>query len=84
MGLDTVELIFKIEEHFGLQIPDQEAGQMTTIRHISDYISSHTGADSERMAQIEREVLSIVADHAGVDITELWLDMSITNDLGLD
>jgi acyl carrier protein len=84
MGLDTVELIYKIENHFKLPIPDEEAERMTTIRHISDYMSKLEGADEERKAQIEEEVLLIVADHAGYDITELRLDMSITSDLGLD
>ena len=84
MGLDTVDLIYKIEEHFDLSIPDQEAEQMTTIRKISDYIANLLNADSERRSEIENEVLDIVSDHAGVEITKLWLDMSITNDLGLD
>jgi len=84
MGLDTVELIFKVEEHFKLPITDEEAEKMVTIRSISDYIAKLSGADVVRKAQIEQEVLSIVSDHAGVDISDLWLDMSITSDLGLD
>ena len=84
MGLDTVDLIFKIEEHFKLPIPDQEAEKMETIRHVCDYISKLSNADSERKVQIEQEILNIVADHSGVDIKKLWLDMSISRDLGLD
>lgn len=37
MGLDSVELIQKIENHFVLLIPDQEADQMTTIRYLCEY-----------------------------------------------
>lgn len=84
MGLDTVELIYKIEEHFKLPIPDNEAEKLATIRNISDYIVGLLGADQERKAQIEQEVLAIVSDHAGMDTADLWLDMSITGDLGLD
>lgn len=84
MGLDTVELIFKVEDYFNLPIPDEEAGKMVCIRNISDYIATLSGADAVPKAQIEQEVLAIVSHHAGVDISDLWLDMSITNDLGLD
>jgi acyl carrier protein len=84
MGLDTVELIYKVEEHFALPIPDQEAEKMATIRNISDYIAKLSGADAKTKAQIEQEVLVIVSDHAGIDINDLQLDMSITSDLGLD
>lgn len=84
MGLGTVELIFKIEKHFGLSIPDKDAEKMITVRNISDSISMLSGAGSTEKLQIEREVLSLVADHAGIEISELVLDSSITNDLGLD
>jgi acyl carrier protein len=82
MGLDTVELIYKIEEHFKLPIPDQEAEKMVTIRDILNYLIKIANADSK--SHIEQELLMIISDHAGVDVKDLWLDMSITSDLGLD
>jgi acyl carrier protein len=82
MGLDTVDLIHKIEEHFKLPIPDQEAEKMVTIRDIHNYL--YKIADSDSKSLIEQELLMIISDHAGVDIKDLWLDMSITEDLGLD
>jgi acyl carrier protein len=84
MGLDTVDLIYKIEKHFILPIPDQEAEKMETIRDIRNYIINLSNANSDSVIEIEKELLALISDHAGVDIKELWLDMSITNDLGLD
>ena len=84
MGLETIELVYKIENHFLLPIPDEEAKKMYTIRDISNYIAKLSGADAERTMQIEQEVLALVSSHAGVDRADLQLDMSITNDLGLD
>ncbi|HEY0356770.1 MAG TPA: hypothetical protein VGC29_11225 [Flavisolibacter sp.] len=84
MGLDTVELIYKIEKHFQISIPDQEAEKMVTIRNISDFISRLLNAGLEEQAQVEQEILHIVSEHSGVDIKDLWLDMLIADDLGLD
>jgi acyl carrier protein len=31
MGLDTVELIIRVEEHFGIEIPNAEAAKLETV-----------------------------------------------------
>lgn len=41
MGLDTVELIMKVEDHFGIKISDQEAEQISTIQDFSDVVYKH-------------------------------------------
>jgi hypothetical protein len=38
MGLDTVELILAIEEEFGVEIPDEKACEMSTPRHVADFL----------------------------------------------
>ena len=38
MGLDSVELIIRIEETFGIQIPDRVAAELTTPRKVTDFI----------------------------------------------
>jgi len=40
-SLDTVELIMQLEEEFGIEIPDEEAEQLTTIAKAVEYIDSH-------------------------------------------
>ena len=37
-SLDTVELIMQLEEEFGIEIPDEEAEKMTTVKSVVDYI----------------------------------------------
>ncbi|MDY5955444.1 MAG: acyl carrier protein [Kiritimatiellia bacterium] len=39
-SLDTVELIMAFEEHFGAEIPDQDAEQLTTVGKVLDYLRS--------------------------------------------
>lgn len=40
-SLDTVELVMALEESFGVEIPDEEAEKITTIKEAIEYINSH-------------------------------------------
>lgn len=37
-SLDMVQIIMKLEETFGMEINDQDAEKMTTLRDIVDYV----------------------------------------------
>ena len=40
-SLDTVELVMELEEHFDLNIPDEEAEKIQTVGQAIDYIKQH-------------------------------------------
>ena len=40
-SLDTVELVMKFEEDFDLEIPDEDAEKILTVRDAIDYIKAH-------------------------------------------
>lgn len=40
-SLDTVELVMRFEEEFGIEIPDEEAEKILSVRDAIDYIESH-------------------------------------------
>ena len=40
-SLDTVELVMAFEEEFGLEIPDDEAENITTIQSAVDWIENN-------------------------------------------
>ena len=40
-SLDTVELIMQLEEEFGIEIPDEDAEKMTTVKSVVDYIAAN-------------------------------------------
>ncbi|MFI4937915.1 MAG: acyl carrier protein [Candidatus Berkiellales bacterium] len=40
-SLDTVELVMALEEEFELEIPDEEAEKITTLREAISYIEEH-------------------------------------------
>lgn len=39
-SLDTVELIMQLEEEFGIEIPDEDAEKMTTVKAAVDYVDA--------------------------------------------
>ena len=42
-SLDTVELVMDLEEHFGIEIPDEDAEKLKTIKDAVDYITQKKG-----------------------------------------
>ena len=42
-SLDTVELIMQFEEEFGIEIPDDDAESLLSIKQAVDYITKKLG-----------------------------------------
>ena len=40
-SLDTVELVMALEEGFGMEIPDEDAEKITTVKDAISYFESH-------------------------------------------
>jgi acyl carrier protein len=40
-SLDTVELVMAFEEEFEVEIPDEDAEKITTVKQVVEYIESH-------------------------------------------
>ncbi len=40
-SLDTVELVMALEEGFGIEIPDEDAEKITTVKDAINYIEGH-------------------------------------------
>ena len=43
-SLDTVELVMALEEDFGIEIPDEDAEKIATVRDAITYIQEHKKA----------------------------------------
>ena len=42
-SLDTVELIMQFEEEFGIEIPDDDAERLLSVKQAVDYITKKLG-----------------------------------------
>ena len=42
-SLDTVELVMDLEEHFEIEIPDEDAEKLRTVKDAVDYITGKKG-----------------------------------------
>jgi acyl carrier protein len=45
-SLDIVELVMAFEEEFGIEIPDEEAEKISTVKNAVDYIEEHAEGDN--------------------------------------
>jgi acyl carrier protein len=43
-SLDVVELVMQFEEAFDIQIPDEDAEKIKTVKNATDYIEAHAKA----------------------------------------
>lgn len=84
MGMDTVELIWKIEHRFDIRIPNEEASQITTVQDIYDVVSKNLSANGHSLDGLQSIVNQIIAEMAGLELEDIQPHKSITNDLGLD
>ena len=41
-SLDILELMMTLEEEFGLEVEDEEVGNIETVGYLVDYIREHT------------------------------------------
>src|SRR5437016_2750096 len=52
MGLDTVELVMTLEDHFAIRIPDRDAEELCTVGQIYEYLERRLNVPELRRAEI--------------------------------
>lgn len=55
MGLDLVELTIRVEETFGLPIPDRVAAQLRTPGQVTDYIFSQVEKSEDELSCLSQK-----------------------------
>lgn len=86
MGLDTVELVMKVEEHFQLVIPDSVASTLVTVGllHcwiVADLNRQRRPTDAER---VYSELRDLICEQFGIEANWVVSEARFVQDLQAD
>ncbi len=87
MGLDTVELVMAVEDHFGIAIPDKVAEKIVSVGLLQEFICAEhhrLGRNTHTSQQIYDELIALVAKHSGIDPTRIHAESRFVEDLRMD
>ena len=82
MGLDSVELLIRVEEHFDIAIPDKEAAQIETVQELADCVYAKVLTDSTvkcRSQILFYKLRNYFVDTSGRRKDELTPDMNVSD-----
>ena len=86
MGLEIVEIVMALEEEFGVEIDDRDAGKLGRVGEMSDYVARKlrqqgVAVDEE---QVWNRVKRIVIEQSGVKSEEVTRQAHFVYDLKCD
>ncbi|MEZ5427699.1 MAG: phosphopantetheine-binding protein [Pyrinomonadaceae bacterium] len=86
MGLDIVEMVMRVEEEFGIDIPDEIAATFTTPRTIIDYLTDLPQFEAENRPReyIADKVWAIIEDETANRRSDYNEDSRFIEDMGMD
>ena len=84
MGLNTVDLVMKVEKEFNIEVPDQRWEQVVTVQDMYDVVWEFAGSRLIDKDEMIAKINSILIDHIGCEPNEIAPEKSLTSDLGLD
>ena len=86
MGLDLVELVMEVEEHFDVPLPDSELTQVRTVADLANLVASKlpsSGVDDPVECQQTLDVIrEITASQLGFRLDQVHPDSEFVRDLG--
>jgi acyl carrier protein len=87
MGLDTVELVFAIEKHFDIEIPDEVAAGLVSVGLVHEFILQELqrlGRTPRAPQQLLDELILLVSKHSGVEAVRIHSETRFVDDLRMD
>jgi acyl carrier protein len=87
MGLDIVELVMKVEEHFEIEIPDAEAAKLETVGLLHGYIVwelDRLGRFNGDRDEVYARLRKVICDQLGIHPDEVVPSARFVDDLGAD
>jgi acyl carrier protein len=85
MGLDTVELIVRIESDFGVSIPNEIAVTLSTPRRVIDYLMQQPSIASGKTREtVALELWFLLEDQLSIERFRYTEDSRFVEDMGID
>ncbi|WP_428388196.1 phosphopantetheine-binding protein [Mucisphaera sp.] len=89
MGLDAVELVMKVEEHFDVSLPERELSHARTIADLAmlvhrTFMDASESKPQDELPEIIESIRHIAADHTGYPLNKIKPDSSFAEDLKMD
>jgi len=86
MGLDTVELVIRVEKEFDIEIPDADAARLVTVGDLHAYVVEALRRQGriESNDSIYAQLRDIICDQLGVKPVEIIPSARFVDDLGAD
>ena len=83
MGLDTVELVMAVEEHFAIEMNDEDAAQLAPCGLLADYVVKQLRArgDARTDDEVWTQVKEIIVEQLGVKPAEVTREAKFYEDL---
>lgn len=83
MGLDSIEILMKVEETFAIRIPNEDSQKIRTVGDLHNIVWALLKGSVNR-SEMEKEVNYTIADIGGLEIDIISPDKKITDGLGID
>ena len=87
MGLDTVELVLLVEEHFQIDIPDEAASEIVTVGQLHEYVFGQLQRRRRTdfgYNQVFHDIRDMLCTKFGVPYTAIVSEARIVKDLQLE
>jgi acyl carrier protein len=87
MGLDIVELVMAVEEKFGIEIEDVDAGKAETVGQLHSLVlrmMQQTTGTAPSADETWLVLCDLIEGQTGLPRSEITLEARLVGDLGID
>jgi len=87
MGLDIVELVYGVEDHFEISIPDDVAPRLESVGLLHEFICAELhrlGRNTRTPQKVMDELVGLVSKHSGINAAKILPESRFVDDLRMD
>jgi len=86
MGLDAVELVMAVEEHFAIEVDNVDAAKLVSCGLLCDYVVGQlrVRGDTRTEDEVWSQLKAIIVEQLAVKPEEVTREAKFVEDLGVD